>query len=99
MSCPTGVVSRSDLLQVFLRTGEDLRDEVINDIVRTVVPTDVDAVEVEVITNVVTLAGEVDRWSDAVIIERMTRDVDGVVDVINNLTSRWDDRRSESPPL
>jgi osmotically-inducible protein OsmY len=42
---------------------------------------------------VITLSGEVDRRSDVDILTRVTRDVDGVVEVVNRLTYRWDDGR------
>lgn len=87
-----GIVSRSDLLQVFLRSDEDIRDEVYNSIVRAILPADAESVEIDARSNVVTLSGQVDRWSDSVILERLTREVDGVVDVVNRLTIRWDDR-------
>jgi CBS domain-containing protein len=86
-----GIVSRSDLLQVFLRTDEDLHDEVVNRILPAVLPADAGAVEVDVESNVITLSGEVDRRSDADIVARLACEVDGVVDVINRLTFRWDD--------
>ena len=91
-----GIVSRSDLLQVFLRSDEDIRDDVLNGIAHTVVPLDAAALEVDVRANVVSLSGEVDRWSDSVIIERLSREVDGVVDVVNKLTARWDDRKGQA---
>lgn len=91
-----GVVSRSDLLQVFLRSDEDIREEILNGIVQTVVPLDAEFVEIEVRSNVVTLGGEVDRRSDATILERLCREVDGVVDVINRLEPRWDDRQPQA---
>ncbi len=86
-----GIVSRSDLLQVFLRTDEDLRDELVNRILPAVLPADAGSVEVDVESNVITLSGEVDRRSDADIVARLACEVDGVVDVINRLTFRWDD--------
>jgi CBS domain-containing protein len=88
-----GIVSRSDLLQVFLRTDEDLRDEVITRILPAVIPADAAGVEVDVESNVITLAGEVDRRSDAEIVSRLAREIDGVVKVISRLTFRWDDIR------
>ena len=86
-----GIVSRRDLLQVFLRTDEDLRDEVVARILRSVVPGDAEGLDVEVLANVITLSGEVDRRTDAEILGRLARDLDGVVDVVNRLTFRWDD--------
>ena len=86
-----GIVSRSDLLQVFLRTDEDLRDEVLSAIVPSMLLSDPESVQVAVRWNVVTLSGDVDRKTDAEIFARMTGELDGVVDVVNRLTYSWDD--------
>jgi len=86
-----GIVSRSDLLQVFLRTDDDLREEVLSTIVPSMLLSDPDSVQVAVRWNVVTLSGEVDRKSDALIFASVIREIDGVVDVVNGLTHRWDD--------
>ncbi len=86
-----GIVSRSDLLQVFLRSDEELRDEIVTKILTTITPDDAGDVGVEVRYNVVTLHGEVDRKSDSEILERLTEELDGVVGVVNLLSYRWDD--------
>jgi CBS domain-containing protein len=86
-----GIVSRSDLLQVFLRTDEELRDEVLSTIVPSMLLSAPESVQVAVRWNVVTLSGQVDRKSDAEIFARMTRELDGVVDVVNRLEYNWDD--------
>ena len=91
-----GIVSRSDLLQVFLRTDEDLRDEVVHRLIPAIMPADGENVAVEVRSNVITLSGEVDRRSDGDILTRMAREVDGVVDVVNRLRYRWDDLRQHA---
>ena len=86
-----GVVSRSDILQIFLRTDEELRRDVVGNLIPSLfwpIPEDLG---VDVAWNVVTLTGEVDRKSDAEILSRLTRQVDGVVGVINRLGYRWDD--------
>jgi CBS domain-containing protein len=88
-----GIVSRSDLLQVFLRTDEELRDEVVDKLIPAIIPADAATVDVNVRSNVITLTGEVDRRSDSEILARVTRDVEGVVDVVNHLSYRWDDSR------
>ena len=85
-----GIVSRSDLLQVFLRTDDELRDDVLATI-PSMLLAQPDSVQVAVRWNVVTLSGQVDRKSDAEIFARMTGELDGVVDVVNRLTHRWDD--------
>jgi CBS domain-containing protein len=86
-----GIVSRSDLLQVFLRTDDELRDDVLSGIIPEVFLPDSETINVKVRWNVVTLSGAVDRKSDVEILTRLTRQVDGVVDVVNHLTYRWDD--------
>lgn len=94
-----GIVSRSDLLQVFLRSDEDIRDEVVDQIVAAIVPADVESIGIDVRSNVVTLFGEVDRRSDTEILERLSREVDGVVDVVSRLTYRWDDSKQPARAL
>ncbi len=86
-----GIVSRSDLLQVFLRTDEELRDDIVSTIIPELFLPDSETINVRVHWNVVTLSGEVDRKSDVEILTRLTRQVDGVVDVVNQLAYRWDD--------
>jgi len=88
-----GIVTRGDLLQVFLRSDQDLRDELVDRIIPAVLTVDADAVDVDVQSNVITLTGEVDRRSDVEILGRLSREVDGVVDVVNRLSFRWDDSR------
>jgi CBS domain-containing protein len=88
-----GVVSRSDLLQVFLRTDEELRDEIVDRLIPALMLPADQPLGVDVRYNVVTLTGEVDRRSDAEILVRMARELDGVVEVVNQLTYRWDDSR------
>jgi len=96
-----GIVSRSDLLQVFLRTDEDLREDVLEKLIPAILIDQVSPIDVHVRANVVTLSGEVDRKSDSEILSRLTRDLDGVVGVVNQLTYRWDDslRTAEASAL
>ena len=88
-----GIVTRSDLLQIFLRTDEDLRNELVQKIIPAVTPADSGTVDVTVESNIITLKGEVDRRSDVEILGRLARDVDGAVDVINNPPIAVDDVR------
>jgi len=94
-----GVVSRSDLLQVFLRTDEELRREVKDELIPAVLLEATGEVRVDVRWNVVTLSGQVDRLSDARILSRITGDIDGVVSVIDHLTYRWDDTKVPAGPV
>jgi osmotically-inducible protein OsmY len=50
-------------------------------------------VGVEVTKGVVTLAGHADRWSTTDLVTRLTRQVPGVVRVIDELEFDYDDRR------
>jgi CBS domain-containing protein len=86
-----GIVSRSDLLQVFLRTDEELREEIAGKLIPAVLPSTSDAIGVDVRWNIATLSGEVDRKSDADMLTRLARELDGVVGVVDQLTYRWDD--------
>jgi len=86
-----GVVSRSDLLQVFLRSDEEIRAEIIDVLIPALMLNLVRPLAIEVRYNVVTLAGEVDRKSDVDILERLVGEMDGVVGVLNQLRHRWDD--------
>lgn len=89
-----GIVSRSDLLQVFLRSDEELREEIVDNLIPTLMPAADLPLGVYVRHNVVTLEGEVDRKSDVEILGRLTREIDGVVHVVNHLSYRWDDSAS-----
>lgn len=91
-----GVVSRSDLLQVFLRTDEELREEIATKLIPAILLWPPSTLSVDVTWNVVTLSGEVDRRSDMEILTRLAGEVDGVVDVVNRLTYRWDERSEEA---
>jgi CBS domain-containing protein len=86
-----GIVSRSDLLHVFLRTDEDLREEIMGTLLTTLLPSSAEGIVVSVQSNIVTLWGEVDRKSDVEMLTRMTGELDGVVDVVNRLEHVWDD--------
>jgi CBS domain-containing protein len=86
-----GIVTRRDLLQVFLRRDDDIREEVVQEIlVRTLWLTP-QMVEVAVADGVVTLDGELERESEVAIAGHMTAQIDGVVAVVNRLTARYDD--------
>jgi CBS domain-containing protein len=86
-----GIVSRSNLLQVFLRTDDELRDEIVGALVPALALSSPEGIGVDVRSNIVTLSGEVDRKSDVEILTRLARELDGVVDVVDHLKYVWDD--------
>jgi CBS domain-containing protein len=86
-----GIVSRSDLLQVFLRSDEELHEEITRTLIPGLLLSSPVNLAADVRLNVVTLSGGLDRKSDAEMLTRLTRELDGVVDVVDKLSYRWDD--------
>jgi CBS domain-containing protein len=87
-----GLVSRGDLLKVHLRPDDDIRGDVTSDVLRTYLGDGAKQVQVDVHDGAVTLSGRVDRWSSADRVERLTRQVAGVVEVRSALVFDVDDR-------
>lgn len=87
-----GIVSRGDLLKVHLRPDDAILADIETGVLRTYLADESATVTVAVVGGVVTLAGQVERWSDADLVVRMARAVNGVVDVDNQLTFTYDDR-------
>ncbi|WP_330302098.1 MULTISPECIES: CBS domain-containing protein [unclassified Streptomyces] len=81
-----GVVSRGDLLKVFLRDDEDIAEEVRREIVSYLFRAPLSAVRVQVRDGVVTLAGQIRDTSLVPVAARLVRAVEGVVDVEFELT-------------
>jgi CBS domain-containing protein len=90
-----GIISRGDLLRVFLRADDDIRDEITQ--YATNMGLDRTAVAVEVTEGVVTLTGKAERALQVVKLVNHVRDVSGVVEVDNRLTARFDDRYFPAP--
>ncbi|MEU8865184.1 CBS domain-containing protein [Streptomyces umbrinus] len=81
-----GIVSRSDLLKVFLRSDEDIAEEVRREVVSHLFPEALESIRVEVRDGIVKLAGRIDDTMLVPITARMVRAVEGVVDVECALT-------------
>ncbi|MGW0607693.1 CBS domain-containing protein [Streptomyces sp. NPDC002640] len=86
-----GIVSRGDLLRVFLRHDDAIRDEITEDVLRHTLGFAPSAVRVEVHEGRVDLRGSVEYRSLIPVVERLCRSVDGVVSVAEHLTYRTDD--------
>ncbi|MGX9890958.1 CBS domain-containing protein [Streptomyces sp. NPDC002276] len=86
-----GIVTRRDLLQLFLRPDAHLHREVVEEVLGGALHLPLAAVAVDVHDGVVTLTGEVERRIEATVAQRMTQQVDGVIDVVSELTWRIDD--------
>ncbi len=92
-----GIVTRSDLLKVFLRPDPAVRWEVDHDIVRGKLGIADGEVQVEVRDGVVRLRGRVERRGQVATLVRDVQAVDGVVEVDDQLTWRIDDRMTTAP--
>ncbi|GGP94261.1 CBS domain-containing protein [Streptomyces melanogenes] len=86
-----GIVTRRDLLQLFLRSDEEIRAEVVRDVLVGTLWLAPGAIGITVAEGVVTLSGELERRSEVPLAVRMTRMVDGVVAVVDRLGYRLDD--------
>jgi CBS domain-containing protein len=86
-----GIVSRADLLKVFVRADTEIAAEVRQQVLRRTLAIDPDTVTVEVRDGVVTLRGELERSSLTRILVSLVHGVDGVVDVDSQLTYELDD--------
>jgi CBS domain-containing protein len=86
-----GMVTRRDLLKVFLHPDNELRYEVTVGVLQATFNLPDHAVQVEVRDGVVTLAGEVSWRSSAREVADRVRVLDGVVDVVDRLSWTHDD--------
>lgn len=86
-----GIMSRSDLLKVFLRDDADIEHEVREDVVRRTLWIDPDTVLVSVHDGVVRLEGQLERRSLIPVLDRLVTAVEGVVGVDERLTYVVDD--------
>lgn len=86
-----GIVARRDLLKAFLRPDADIRDEILEEIVRDALWLEPDTVRVTVEQGVVTLEGQMERASLIPVFIRLAEGVDGVVRVDARLSFDFDD--------
>ncbi|MER7762292.1 CBS domain-containing protein [Streptomyces sp. NPDC097619] len=86
-----GVVSRSDLLRLFLRRDRAIQEEILEDVLTRTLGLSPSALTVEVSDGRVILSGTVDRRSLVPITLRLCESVDGVIEVVDRLTYDEDD--------
>lgn len=96
-----GIVSRADLLSVFLRSDESIAHEVREDVLARTLAIDPDELQIGVQDGVVRLEGQLETRSLARILVRLVAAVEGVVGVDDRLRWRLDDTgiRPDLPPL
>ncbi|ANS70177.1 hypothetical protein SLINC_7953 [Streptomyces lincolnensis] len=76
-----GIVSRSDLLKVFLRADEEIAEEIRREVVAYLFPAPIEPIRVAVHDGVVTLTGRIRDTTLVPVAARLVRAVEGVVDV------------------
>jgi CBS-domain-containing membrane protein len=86
-----GIVSRGDLLKVHLRHDDDIRHDVVTEVLHRILGINDDAVTVRVAEGVVTLSGRLDRRSAAEIACHLAAQVSGVVRVVDEIAFDYDD--------
>lgn len=86
-----GIVTRREVLRVFLRTDQDLRREIVRDVIVGALSLAPENIDVTVEGGAVTLKGCLERQSEKPIALHLTGRVDGVVAVVDRLTCRIDD--------
>jgi CBS domain-containing protein len=86
-----GIVSRVDLLRLYLRDDSDIRREVTEEVLRRTLWLDPDELSVTVDKGVVTIGGTVDRRSTIGLVVHLVHSVEGVVEVVDHLTYHHDD--------
>lgn len=89
-----GIVSRGDLLKTHLRPDDEILADIDAAVLNSYLADDGSRVSIAVVDGVVTLSGQIDRWSSADIVERVCRQVAGVVEVRSSLTYAFDDRET-----
>ncbi|GGR84178.1 hypothetical protein GCM10010269_24170 [Streptomyces humidus] len=94
-----GIVTRGDLLRVFLRADDDIRRDVEQEVLVNTLWLAPHTVEAVVRDGVVTLTGQLERRSDVPVAVGMTRRLDGVVDVVDHLSYRLDDKHPQPAGL
>ena len=95
-----GLVSRSDILRVFARPDLEIIDEIVDDVMKEVLWIDAGRAEVVCEEGNVVLTGQLETRSDAELLVRLARRLDGVVSVQDRLTWEIDNTKLKmvSPP-
>lgn len=80
-----GVVSRRDVLKVFTRSDEEIRREIVEDVIHDMFWIDPATIDITVADGVVHLRGHLEDWGQAELMCGMIRRTDGVVAVVNEI--------------
>jgi CBS domain-containing protein len=86
-----GIVSRRDLLSVYTRADDTIRQDIVDRVIRGILAVEPPQIDATVADGVVTLTGHTGRRSSAEIAARLVHGIEGVVDVVNRLEYEYDD--------
>lgn len=86
-----GIVTRSDLLAAFERPDEDIRREILYDVIERTLAMPPERFEVTCVGGTVTIRGRLERRSTALRLAAAITQVGGVMTVIDELTYELDD--------
>ncbi|THA81602.1 CBS domain-containing protein [Streptomyces sp. A0592] len=89
-----GIVTRRDLLRMFLRPDSEIRRRATDDVLTDVLGVPAGDVDVHVVDGIVTLDGQVERRSQLPALLSLVERLDGVVAVASRVTARTDDTAS-----
>ncbi|MFE7705559.1 CBS domain-containing protein [Streptomyces sp. NPDC057486] len=92
-----GIATRRDLLRVFLRTDEEIRQQVVEKVLVSALGVPPSAVAVSVRDGMVVLEGRLHHRSDVPLAVRSTWRLEGVVGVVSRLGFDIDDCRPAQP--
>jgi CBS domain-containing protein len=90
-----GIVTRSDLVRAFARTDAEIEREIREEVAGRMLWIEAPELEITVERGEVTLAGVLERHTDAELLPHFAARVPGVVAVRSELTWRWNDKRAE----
>ena len=92
-----GLVSRADVVRAFVRSDEQLVEAIREGVLYRTLWLDPESFNVSVTDGRARIAGQVERRSEAEMIERISAMVPGVTRVATELTWKLDDRQIEAP--
>jgi CBS domain-containing protein len=90
-----GIISRADLVRAYVRSDDELRETIRQDVILRILWLDPDQFTVVVKGGVASISGRVERRSTAEMIDHSVRMVPGVLDVHTAVTWSRDDRKIE----
>lgn len=96
-----GLVSRADMLKAFVRSDEEILEEIREQVMRKILWIDPNRATIECVDGNVVLRGRLETRSDANLLVELTKRLDGVASVADHLDWDIDNTKVEmvSPPV